>query len=66
MEREPAFNWWVPHVIKKRKMIIDKVKLRARYLEKNEKYGIKVPKNMAEAKKFDEMAAAVDSNRRGG
>ena len=52
LEREPAFNWWVPHVIKKRKMIIAKVKLRARYLKKNENYGIKVPRNMADAKKF--------------
>ena len=54
LEREPAFNWWVPHVIKKRKLIIAKVKSRARYLKKNEKFGIKVPRNMTEAKKFDE------------
>ena len=31
---EPAFNWWVPWVLKKRQHIISKVKTRnARYLE---------------------------------
>ena len=35
-------------------MIIAKIKSRARYFKKNEKYGIKAPKNMADAKKFDE------------
>ena len=50
LEREPPFNWWVSHVIKKRKIIISKVKSRARYLKKNDKYGIKIPRNVAETK----------------
>jgi hypothetical protein len=56
LEREPAFNWWVPHVLKKRQLIISKVKARAaRYLKKNEKYGIKLPRNMKEARILDEQ-----------
>ena len=35
-------------------MFITKVKSRAENIKKNEKYGIKVPRNMAEAKEFDE------------
>ena len=48
---EPAFGWWVPHTLKKRNRIIAKV--RSKYWVRTHKFGIKVPKTIAEARKFD-------------
>ena len=48
IEGEPAFAWWVPYVIKKRDSIIRKVK--SKYWQKTHKYGIRVPKNVDEAR----------------
>ena len=42
---EPAFNWWISWVIKKRDRIISLVKRRsARYHKRSHKYGIEIPK----------------------
>jgi hypothetical protein len=49
---EPAFAWWVPWVLKKRNRIISKVK--SKYWIRTHKYGIKIPKSVAEAKRLDE------------
>ena len=47
LEHEPAFNWWVTFVVKKREQIISQVKKRsARYLKRNEKFGIALPKTV--------------------
>ena len=55
LELEPAFNWWVPHVLKKRERIISLVKRRsAKYLKKHEKFGIQIPRNVEEARIIDE------------
>jgi hypothetical protein len=35
---EPAFKWWVPHVIKRRNRIVSKVK--SRYWKTTHKFGI--------------------------
>ena len=48
---EPAFAWWVPYVVKKRKAIISKVK--SKYWQRTHKYGIQVPKNPREAYELD-------------
>ena len=48
---EPAFAWWVPHVLKKRDAIVKKVK--SKYWQRTHKYGIRVPKNVKEAKEID-------------
>ena len=48
---EPAFAWWMPHVVKKRERIISKVK--SKYWIRTHKFGIKIPKNVKEAKLFD-------------
>ena len=54
LELEPAFNWWVPYVLRKRERIISLVKQReARYLKRNEKYGIGVPSTVKEAYEMD-------------
>jgi hypothetical protein len=51
IDDEPAFAWWVHDVIKKRDRIIAKVK--SKYWQRTHKYGIKIPKTVHEAIKFD-------------
>ena len=51
---EPAFNWWILHVLKKHNLIISKVKARNTcYLERNQKFGIELPKSVKEAQALD-------------
>jgi hypothetical protein len=49
---EPAFAWWVPHVLKKRNRIIAAVT--KRYHKRTHKFGIQVPKTWDEAVELDE------------
>ena len=44
---EPAFKWWVPHVIKKQERILSKLK--SKYWVRTHKYGIRIPKTVREA-----------------
>ena len=54
IDGEPVFNWWVPHMIKKRAHIIYLVKNRsARYLKKTHKLGVEVPKSAKHALEID-------------
>ena len=54
LDHEPAFNWWVPHVLKKRDRIISLVrKWTTRYLKRTHKFGIEVPKTVKEALDLD-------------
>ena len=56
IDHEPAFNWWVPYVIKKRERIISLVKKRqTRYLKRTHKFGIAVPKSVDEALELDKI-----------
>lgn len=48
---QPAFAWWAPHTLKKAHHTISKLK--SKYWEKSHKYGIRIPKTIAEAKKLD-------------
>jgi Reverse transcriptase (RNA-dependent DNA polymerase) len=48
---EPAFKWWVPHVIRRRNRIISKVK--SRYWTTTHKFGIRLPKSVEEALEID-------------
>ncbi len=58
VDHEPAFNWWVPHVLKKRDQIILLVKKHnPQFLKKTHKFGIEVPKTVKDA---------LDINRRNG
>ena len=50
---EPAFKWWVRHVLRKRDRIISKVK--SSYHRRSHKYGIRVPKTVEEALEFDKQ-----------
>jgi hypothetical protein len=54
IDHEPAFNYWVPHVLKKRDRIISLVKKRqTRYLKRTHKFGIEVPKSIDDALELD-------------
>jgi hypothetical protein len=54
VDHNPAFNWWVPHVLKKRDRIISLVsKWTTRYLKRTHKFGIEVPKTVKEALALD-------------
>ena len=56
IDHEPAFNWWVNGVLKKRERIIALVKGRqAKYLKKNFKFGIEVPSSVREAYALDKL-----------
>ena len=51
---DPAFNWWVKAVPKKRLMIISLAKKRnAQYLKKTHKFGIEVPKSVVQSYALD-------------
>ena len=49
---EPAFNWWVHDVLRKRNRIISKVK--SKYWRTTHKFGIRVPKTVEEALLIDD------------
>ena len=49
---EPAFAWWVPYTLRKRKLMINKVK--SKYWQRTHKYGIRVPKSVEEAHRIDD------------
>jgi hypothetical protein len=51
LDSAPAFSWWVSHTLKKRDRIISAV--RARFVRKEYKFGIKVPNTIAEARLLD-------------
>ena len=51
---DPEFNWWVNQILKKCDRIISLVKRRnTRYLKKTSKYGIELPKSVADAYLID-------------
>ena len=50
---EPAFKWWVPHVLRRRNRIISKVK--RRYWRTTHKFGIRLPKSVEEALLIDRL-----------
>ena len=52
IQAEPAFAWWVPYTVKKRKAIIGKMKS-SKHWERTHKYGVRVPRNMKEALQID-------------
>ena len=54
IDDEPAFNWWVDFVLKKRERIIKLVKGRqAKFLKKCFKFGIEVPSSVKQAHEID-------------
>jgi hypothetical protein len=54
IDHEPAFNWWVSHVLRKRDRIISLVrKWNPRYLKWTHKFGIELPKTINKALEFN-------------
>lgn len=51
IKKEPAFQWWVPYVLKKRARII--AATNQRYLKRTHKFGIEIPRSVAEALLID-------------
>ena len=51
IDKEPAFSWWVPSVLKKREQIISAVK--ARVKKRTHKFGIEVPRTVEDAYRLD-------------
>ena len=49
---QPAFAWWVPFTLRKRKIIISAVK--ARILKKTHKFGIEIPQRVYDVKRIDD------------
>ena len=47
IDQEPAFKWWVSHVLRKRNRIIAKVN--SRYHKRTHKFGFEVPKTLTRA-----------------
>ena len=50
---EPAFNWWVPHTLRKRNRILSKVK--SKYWRTSHKFGIRLPHSVEEALEIDRI-----------
>ena len=48
---EPTFAWWARYILKERRAIILKVK--TKYWSRTHKYGVRVPKSIAEARRLD-------------
>jgi hypothetical protein len=51
IDDEPAFKWWAPLVMRKRNRMINKVK--KKYWQTTHKFGIRIPKTVAEALQLD-------------
>ena len=48
---EPAFKWWVPEILKRKKKIISKIK--TKYWKTTHKFGIEIPKSVEHALRID-------------
>jgi len=62
IDHEPAFNWWVRQVLKRRDRIVSQVKGRAKlskearakkYTKRTQKFGIEVPRTVEDAVRLD-------------
>ena len=54
IDHEPAFNWWVKHVLKMRDRIIASIKKQqTRYLKKSHKFGIELSKTVKQVYAVD-------------
>ncbi len=54
IDHKPAFNWWVPHLLRKGDQIISAVAKRStRFLKRTHKFGIEIPRTVKEAIELD-------------
>ena len=60
INHEPTFNWWVPHVLKKRERVISLVKQHnTRYLKRTHKFGIELPMSVKDAYDLDKKNSNI-------
>jgi hypothetical protein len=52
IHNRPAFAWWVPYTLRKRKAILKKIK--SKYWQRTHKYGVLIPKSVKQAYEIDE------------
>jgi Zn-dependent M32 family carboxypeptidase len=52
LSQEPAFKWWISHVLRRRQRIVEKLG-KKKYWRRTHKYGIELPKSVAEAMEKD-------------
>ena len=52
LTNQPAFVWWIPQVLKKKKRIISKIQ--SKYWLRTHKFGIEIPKSVKHAKEIDD------------
>jgi hypothetical protein len=54
IDHKPAFNWWIPHVLRKHDRIISAVAKRSsHFLKRTHKFGIEIPRTVKEALELD-------------
>jgi hypothetical protein len=53
IQDEPAFAWWVPTALRIGRRMVAKIAKSAKYWNRTHKYGIEVPKNVADALRID-------------
>ena len=51
IDKEPAFEWWLPHTLEKRQVILAALKKRIR--KTTQKYGIEIPTNVEHASELN-------------
>ena len=51
IDKEPEFEWWVPHTLKKRQVILSALKKKIR--KTTQKYGIEIPTSVEHAYELD-------------
>ena len=51
---EPAFNWWIHDVLRRKERILSKVN--SKYWKRTHKFGIEVPKTVKEALEMDKTS----------
>jgi len=52
LSKKPAFRWWVNHVLRKDRHIVEKLK-RKKYWPRTHEYGVELPKSVPEALEID-------------
>jgi hypothetical protein len=57
LQDDAAFKWWVPYTIKKRDIIL--LKIKTRYLRKEQMFGIELPKTEHDALRLDEESGTI-------
>lgn len=53
IDKESAFIWWVPYILRKQDIVLFKVK--SNYWQRAYRFGILLPKSIADAKRIDKV-----------